>query len=178
MFEVEVKVHLHDRAGLESRLAQLGARRGPTELQEDTFFAHPGRDFARSDEALRLRRVADRLELTYKGPKLDGGPVKARVEHTVVVNEDPTALLSGLGFHPAAHLAKTRVPYVLGDVHVALDHLAGLGDFAEVEVVAPVRETAARQVEAALGDLGLASEPRVAQSYLELMLRRPSQARS
>lgn len=176
MFEVEVKLRLRDRAALERVLRAAGAVAEPVEVQQDTFFAHPLRDFARSDEALRLRRVgsgpAARLELTYKGPK-QGGAAKARLEQSLALQEDPTALLASLGFTPAARLAKTRAPYRLGGVHVALDTLAGLGEFAEVEVVGADRHEAARRVEAALALLGLQHEPRVTQSYLEL-----AQARS
>lgn len=182
VFEVEAKLRLRDRAGLERRLAALGARPGALEEQEDTFFAHPARDFARTDEALRLRRVGARLELTYKGPKQAGVPApaaapggaKARIEQTLALQADPTALLAALGFHPAARLRKTRLPYRLGDVAVDLDHLEGLGDFVEVEVVAADRAAAARRVETVVAQLGLAGEPRVTQSYLELA----SQARS
>lgn len=177
MFEVEVKLRLRDRAALQQALRDAGAVAGPAELQEDTFFAHPMRDFARSDEALRLRRVGfgpdARLELTYKGPK-QGGATKARLEQSVALQEDPTPLLASLGFTPAARLAKTRVPYRFDDVHVALDTIVGLGEFVEVEVVSQDRQAAARRVEAALVRLGLQGEARVTQSYLELA----SQARS
>lgn len=180
MFEVEAKLRLRDRAGLERRLAALGAQAGPPEVQDDTFFAHPGRDFARTDEALRLRRVGTRLELTYKGPK-QGGPgngvgssPKARLEQSLTLQADPTDLLASLGFRPVARLRKTRLPYRLEDVAVDLDHLEGLGDFVEVEVVAADRQQAARRVEAVVARLGLDQEPRLVQSYLELA----TQARS
>jgi adenylate cyclase, class 2 len=170
-FEVEAKLRLRDRAALELRLRALGARAGPPQWQEDTFFRHPQRDFAATDEALRLRRAGGALELTYKGPKAPGAGPKARVEHAVGVAADPTALLAGLGFTPAAQVAKERTPYELGGgVHVALDRLDGVGEFVEVEAVGPDRAAAALLVEEALRRLGLAGEPQVAASYLELSL--------
>ena len=172
VLEVEVKLRLRDGRAVDAlvdRLLALGAQALPAEVQEDWFFRHPGREFARTDEALRLRRVGDSLELTYKGPK-QGGAAKARTEYTVPVASDPTPLLEALGFARAARLAKRRRPFRLGAVHIALDHLAGLGDFVEVEVVGPDQAAAETQVERALDQLGLAQEPRVASSYLELAL--------
>ena len=170
LYEVEAKLRLRDRAGLERRLAQLGARAGSPQRQEDTFFRHPARDFAATDEALRLRRTGSGMELTYKGPKAPGPGPKARLEQALPLGEDPTALLASLGFTPAARVAKQRTPYDLGDgVHVALDRVDGLGDFVEVEAVGIDRAAAARLVEAALKRLGLGGEPSLRESYLELL---------
>ena len=169
VLEVEAKLRLRDRAGLERRLRDLSAVAGPSQRQEDTFFRHPSRDLAALDEALRLRRVGARLELTYKGPK-QGGPTKARVEQTVGLASDPTSLLAALGFTPAATLNKTRVPYRLGPVEVALDVVDGVGEYVEVEATGADREAATRLVEDALRRLGLEREPREPRSYLELSL--------
>lgn len=171
VLEVEAKLRLRDRAALERRLRELGAPAGPAQRQEDTFFRHPQRDFVATDEALRLRRVGARLELTYKGPK-HGGSTKARVEQTVGLAADPTALLASLGFAPAAALGKTRVPYHLGPVEVAIDDVDGVGLYVEVEATGADREAATRLVEDALRRLGLDKEPREALSYLELKLGR------
>lgn len=177
MLEVEAKLRLRDRAGLERRLRELGAVAAAPVRQEDTFFRHPARDFAATDEALRLRRAGARLELTYKGPRLAGGAAKARVEHTVVLGSDPTALLAGLGFVPAATLGKSRVAYRLGAVEVAIDDVDGLGAFVEVEATGADREAADRLVEDALRRLGLHGDPREGRSYLELSLARAGAAR-
>ena len=69
--EVEQKYRLADRASFEARLAALHPSPARTVSQVDRYFAHPGRDFARTDEALRLRRVGELNYITYKGPKLD-----------------------------------------------------------------------------------------------------------
>ncbi|HLF16943.1 MAG TPA: class IV adenylate cyclase [Candidatus Thermoplasmatota archaeon] len=163
MLEVEAKVRLVEPEGLRRRLRELGARSGAACEQVDVFFSHPARDLASTDEALRLRASAGRLELTYKGPRQPGA-VKSREELTVVVDSDPTALLQALGFVPLFRLRKRREAWRLGEAEVALDRLEGLGAFAEVE--APTT----RHVEAALAALGLASLPREAKSYLELAL--------
>ena len=54
--EVEQKFRIADVPAMERQLRALGATLGATELQVDCYFAHPQRDFAQTDEALRLRR--------------------------------------------------------------------------------------------------------------------------
>jgi adenylate cyclase class 2 len=176
MLEVEAKIRVQDIAAVRRRLKDAGARRIGVEEQEDAYFAHPTRDLAARDEALRLRLgggagVGPRrsFELTFKGPR-EPGDTKARVEHTVSCASDPTRLLESLGFRVAARLRKRREHYELMGAAVALDRLSGLGDFLEAEVVATQAKSAARKVERVLAELGLAREPRLRESYLELAL--------
>src|SRR5262245_18809924 len=112
-YEVEVKYRLADRDGLERRLLERGAVRQPTIVQEDTYLSHPSRDFAFTNEALRLRRVNDENRITYKGPRRSG-PTKTReeIEIPVARGEDGwqqlLRLFARLGFHPVATIRKAR----------------------------------------------------------------------
>lgn len=166
---MEVKLRLTDEAGLRRRLAELGAFAFPAEDEDDTFFRHPVRDFAQTDETLRLRRVGDALELTYKGPR-QAGRAKARKEHSVPTATDPTPLLRALGFHPHFTLMKHRERHRLGKVTVCIDKVEGLGPFVEVEAMGDDRKEAEARVEEALERLGLAEHPREQRSYLALAL--------
>ncbi len=56
-FEVEQKHRVDDGWDLAIRLASLGGKLGEPIHQSDQYFAHPCRDFAKSDEALRIRTV-------------------------------------------------------------------------------------------------------------------------
>ena len=77
MTEVELKAALTEAlAGiLPDRLAALGFVPGETVRETDLYFNGGDRDFRRTDEALRLRRVSsggeENVLLTYKGPKED-----------------------------------------------------------------------------------------------------------
>jgi adenylate cyclase class 2 len=177
MLEVEAKVALESPDALRAKLHDLGAAASPPGDEDDTFFSHPSRDLAASDEALRLRRVrpsrpdqSDGFELTYKGPR-QAGAYKARQEHTVRLADDPTELLQALGFAPAVRLRKRRQRFRLGALEVTLDHVEGLGWFAEVEALGGGDGRGAEaSVQAALRELGLAGRPRLDRSYLELAL--------
>jgi adenylate cyclase class 2 len=179
-YEVEVKYRSVDLDQLERRLTEQGAVGGAATEQEDTYLCHPARDFALTNEALRLRRVMDENRITYKGPRLHG-PTKTREEIEIGVAGGEHArrglvrLFERLGFQPVATIRKTRKPFHLAfdgrDIEAALDRALGLGDFIEIETQA-LSETdlpAAQAAVLTLADqLGLTEvEPR---SYLRMAL--------
>ncbi|MGE5755954.1 MAG: class IV adenylate cyclase [Planctomycetaceae bacterium] len=181
-YEVEVKYRTTDHAALGERLIALGAVPGPEVVHEDTYLSHPARDFAQTNEALRLRRVGDANRITYKGPRRDG-PTKTREEIEVPFGDGTEALdqmrrlFANLGFRPVALIRKVRRPFHLvfqgRAIEVVLDVAEGLGEFAEVEAIAAseIDLPAAQGVVLALArTLGLTEvEPR---SYLRMTLER------
>lgn len=172
MLEVEAKARCASLVEARARCAALGGKLLGAEEQRDTYFAHPVRDFARTDEALRLRTGARGVELTYKGAKLPGA-AKAREELTLPMHDEAaTALvLERLGFRRVAAVVKRREAWSVAGAEVALDEVEGLGSFVEVELLAQDAAEAARlshRVLALLRDLG-AGEPLRA-SYLEMLL--------
>jgi adenylate cyclase class 2 len=174
--EVEAKVRLDSPDAVRATLHRLGASASAPAIESDAFFAHPGRDLAAGDEALRLRSLAlgpdgsgGTFELTYKGPR-QAGAYKAREERTVRLADDPTPLLEALGFRVSVRLRKTRERHRLGALEVTLDHVEGLGWFAEVEALASDARAAEAAVQAGLRELGLDGLPRVLGSYVELAL--------
>src|SRR5436305_7495791 len=144
-FEVEVKYRSVDHDQLRRRLIERGAAPEPEVAQEDVYLSHPSRDFAVTNEALRLRRIGAENRITYKGPRHEG-PTKTREEIEIPAAEGEDAfrqlarLFENLGFQPVATIRKTRTPFHVADplhsIEVALDHAEGLGDFAEIETVA------------------------------------------
>src|SRR5262245_4922175 len=141
--EIEMKFPVLDFAALKKSLRDRRARqkhRRPLH-EEDHYFNAPDRDFARTDEALRLRRVGTANKLTYKGPKRDA-QTKTRPEIEVdlgrgkQVAEDVERLLHRLGYRHVAVVRKGRQIYRLANeagfaVEVCLDEVEGLGTFAE-----------------------------------------------
>ena len=179
MLEVEAKVALEGPEAarkLRSALHRLGSAPSLAVDEVDVFFGHPGRDLAAGDEALRLRSLAPvqagvpgAFELTYKGPR-QAGAYKAREERTVRLADDPTPLLQALGFAVSVRLAKRRERHRLASLEVTVDHVEGLGWFAEVEAMGADAREAEAAVQAGLRELGLDGLPRVMGSYVELAL--------
>ncbi|ABL77448.1 class IV adenylate cyclase [Thermofilum pendens] len=168
--EVEVKFRVEGHDVLRRKLREAGAAYVDTVDQVDIYFQHPCRDFASTDEALRLRvnysGSGSYAELTYKGPK-EGGWAKNREEIVARVEaaEALRKILERLGFSEVATLRKHREFYVLDGTEVSLDYVEGLGFFVEIEDkgggVEALREVVSR--------LGLTGEP-LPKTYLELYL--------
>ncbi len=174
--EVELKLPLGEEE--DAVRARIEARWGPPQArvrQEDLYFAHPCRDLAARDEAVRIRRSGDRTFLTYKGPK-ESGRSKARreVELAVASFETARAFLEALGFRPVAWIRKERLLYRAGSVTLALDRVEGLGAFLELETVGPRAHLAVleAQVRVLARELGLDPERQERRSYLELWLEK------
>ncbi len=184
-YEVELKFPLDDSAQVISQLQQLHAERGTPVKQRDLYFAHPQRNFAQTDEALRLRSAGRRNCITYKGPILDS-QTKTRREIEIPFAEGQAAaakfreLLRLLGFREVETVVvKTRVPFHLEwegrQWELALDDVDGLGTFLEMEILADeAQRDAARDSILRLADrLGLDNSVR--KSYLCLLLQRDSE---
>ncbi len=180
-YEVEMKFPAVDRAALESRLAELGAAIAAPQSEADVYFAHPVRDFAKSDEALRIRRKGASNFITYKGPKIDAATKTRReIDLPLVPGEQAaqawTDLLEALGFRPFGEVRKSRrkarVDWQGRSVEISLDEVVGLGVFVELELIAEADDLdAARSCILSLAaTLGLEGSER--RSYLELLLER------
>src|SRR5437868_4696081 len=156
MLEVEMKYAGADFAALERQLRSWNAVEEPPQIEADHYFNAPDRDFAITDEALRLRRIGERNFVTYKGPKRDA-QTKTRTEIEVALApgdaaaDDFSQLLMRLGYRPVAVVRKARRLFHLRrdgfDLEITLDDVEGVGRFAELEIQAPEEQLdAARDV--------------------------------
>ena len=112
-YEVEQKHRVSDEAALIARLKQRGGETESAIEQSDQYYAHPCRNFAKSDEALRIRVVGEKSFVTYKGPKLDATTKTRREIELPISPGKPAAaqfaeLLVALGFRPVAAVRKLR----------------------------------------------------------------------
>jgi adenylate cyclase class 2 len=166
MIEVEVKGRVADGEqleiieGLVSQWKFLGE-----ETQDDTYYAHPVRNFPDTDEALRIRRVGEDFYLTYKGPKMDTVS-KTREEIEIATSPEMGKILERIGFSPVARIIKTRRNYIKDGIVLSIDEVEGLGTFVELEAASDDPEDA-KELLSLLEMLKLESETR---SYLELFL--------
>lgn len=180
-YEVEQKFPLDDAQAVLSRLPELGAVSAGECRQVDRYFNHPARDFATTDEALRIRSVGDDNFVTYKGPKSDA-TTKTRREIELPLASGPggandfAGLLEVLGFRPVASVHKRRQTFGFDwqgrKFELALDNVESVGQFVELETIAEAAEVAAAQqcLHSLAARLGLSQSER--RSYLELLLAR------
>ena len=180
-FEVELKFSLADSRAFEARLAELHAVAAEPLKQRDIYFNHPSRDFAQTDEALRIRCLDEAAHVTYKGP-LQDKLTKTRRELEIPLGAGDKAadqfaeMLLALGFRRVREVAKMRRPFHFTwqdrSFEAALDEVEGLGSYCELETLADEAGVdAARQSLLALAEsCGLSNSER--RSYLQLLLER------
>ncbi len=188
-YEVEVKIAVQDSLTIEASLIKLGAKKTKTESQVDVYFSHPCRDFAKTDEAVRIRHIegvplevgsastpVQKTEVTYKGPKIDT-TTKTRLELSLGIDDitTATAILEQLGFRSVAHIRKRRSFFLLDETVISIDDVEHVGMFLELErvvdsmeLVSPARDFIFSQ----LKKLGIEQSESIRESYLEIYLRK------
>jgi len=173
--EVEIKAKIESLTELERKIVKMGAELVGEFVEEDTYYNHPCRDFATTDEALRIRRIKkngkiEKVELTYKGPKVDRD-TKSREEHTAELCdfEDIEQVINFLGFVKVANVKKQRKNYRFNGTTVSLDNVHNLGYFVEIECLGEYQPCRKKVLE--LADM-LSIDNFERRSYLELTLQR------
>lgn len=179
LLEVELKFALPNPDVFWRRFQEQGLRWSDAIEQVDTYYAHPIRHFAETDEALRIRRVHQTGVLTYKGPVTDRR-TKTRLEVEARLCEGSSEvaamarILEAIGFKPVRDVVKTRRSTVVTwkgqSITLGWDCVPSLGTFIELEIVTP--DEGKQKAQSTLLDyaasLGL-TDPE-SRSYLELLL--------
>ena len=179
MLEVEMKFPSPDRNEIVARLNAWGATADPPREDTDHYFNAPDRDFAKTDEVFRIRRIGTANFFTYKGPKRDAGTkTRTEVELPVAGGSEAAAtavkLFAHLGYRPVAVVTKSRQVYRVNrggfEIEVCLDDVGAVGRYVELEInTDEARFTQARElIMKTATELGLANQER--RSYLELLL--------
>ena len=178
-YEVEQKHRLEDPADFEQKLQERGIPLGPVQHQIDSYFNHPARDFAETDEAFRIRQIAELNFVTYKGPKVDR-VTKTRQELELPLTPggaaaaEFTRLFVALGFTLVGTVRKSRRAFSLPSgghaVVGCIDEILDIGTFVELELTVDQAELDnAKQIIVSLAnELGLGPGER--RSYLEMFL--------
>jgi len=180
MLEIEVKYRLEDESAFRDALLAVGADSDGIHNEQDRYFNAPDRDFAATDEALRLRSIDSMNVLTYKGPKRPG-ETKSREEIETLLmpgqesSDEMGKILLKLGYRLVAVVRKEREGFTIpGEefaIHATIDRVEEVGTFAELEIVTDEVNYERAQVEvlAMAAKLNLKLTER--RSYLELLLR-------
>ncbi len=177
MIEVEVKSPLKDLTEVRKILIRQNAEALGSVEELDVYFTHPFRNFAETDEVLRIRYTTNgKHYVTYKGPKVKA-KARSRMEVHVSV-EDGNAfreIFEKLGFKEVASVKKFREKWRLEDLQVYLDKVEELGFFIEVEALVENNKDislAESRIFNLLKTLGVDPKNTIKESYLELILRK------
>lgn len=132
-YEVEFKYRLDDRPAFISTLKTLDPEvMLENNLEQDSYFDTPESTLATEGKSLVIRTMQP------SGIKLwiVKGPERDRCEAVNITDADKAAsMLQTLGYQQVLAISKRRSIYFVGPFHVTLDHLDGLGDFAELAIM-------------------------------------------
>ena len=139
MIEVEVKAKIKSFDEMRKRLDEINAVKVKTEHQEDRYFNSPVRDFAQTDEALRIRETKSEekhnLFITYKGPKIDAkSKTREEVEMEIEDADKASKIFENLGFKEVRTVVKDREYYKYENYEISLDNVHGLDPYMEIEI--------------------------------------------
>ncbi|APW37768.1 adenylate cyclase [Rhodoferax koreense] len=167
---IEIKAAVSDAAALMAKAASL-ATSGPTMIaQDDTFFGcENGR--------LKLRAFADGSgELIFYRRANADGPKTSFYDLAPTPDADQLRHTLSLAYGVAGRVIKNRTLYLVGRTRVHIDHVQGLGDFMELEVVLREDEAEIAGIQEAhhlMTALGISRADLVDKAYVDLLPANP-----
>ena len=182
--EVEIKLKIEDKTQILTSLKQLGFEKKKLVMETDTYYTAEHHDFARLDEALRVRSIENldtgekTAAITYKGAKMDTVSMTRKELETEV--KDATVcreILENIGFQPVPKVGKQRQYMQNGNITACVDTVTGLGEYLELEILAEKeeeREAALKELEEILQKLGYSIKDTIRKSYLSMLLAKSS----
>lgn len=147
--EIELKFPLRNPSAVKAFLVSATGEPGTATRQIDTYYNSPARDFLAAkpvSEWLRIRKVPDGAELNYKNwHKAERGVKSVEADEFETFVGDPVALakiLEVLGFRRLVTVNKTRHAWDYRGTEIAIDEVADLGSFIEIEAQGEFRDKA------------------------------------
>lgn len=166
MRECEVKILGVEVEGLKKALINAGAECVFSGMMEVCYFDHSDNRIRKAGELFRLRRMGERVELTYKRDFREEGGCKMAEELEVTVSdfEEAQRIILATGLKLAKTYSKLRHHFKKNQVHFVIDEYPGLDPYLEIEASTP------HGVEEWIMDLGLQNLPRSTKTFDQLLL--------
>ncbi len=171
-YEVELKYRLTNKTEFLNRLKSLPHEVMLENNQEfDCYFDYPpqlGVSLKQQNKSICIR------EMQPSGIKLwiVKGPEEDRCEAVNISDvAKANSMLTTIGFEPVLKMRKTRSIYFMEQFHITVDHLEGLGDFAELAIMTDNEQRLAQYEQELFqlaSKLGLTTEQRQTQSYRQM----------
>jgi len=164
--ETEIKLRLENAASIRKRLRKLGFRLHARRVFEsNTIFDFPDKRLCEKGELIRIRKVASKALLTYKGPPRSG-PHKSReeIETTLADAKTMQDVFKRLELTVVFRYEKYRAEYARPGIRgiVTVDETP-IGNFLEIEGPPKWIDSTARE-------LGYARSDYITMSYSDLYL--------
>jgi len=135
--EVEGKILEIDKDKVIQKLESLGAEKEHEKLLSVRLIDFQDGGLHKQGKSLRLRKVGEKTEFTFKGPRKKDSRFKIREEIETNVEDFEKALkiMKKIGIKPRVSYEKKRTSYKLGDVSFEIDEYINLPipTFLEIE---------------------------------------------
>ncbi|YCO05207.1 class IV adenylate cyclase [Vibrio sp. VNB-15] len=168
-FEVELKYRVKDKPTFLTALSSLQHEVMFEENQEsDWFYDTPDLKLTKENKSLIIR------EIEPSGIKLwiVKGPEEDRCEATDITKSHAAkSMLENMGYGIVLHTKKMRSIYFVGEFHITLDHLEGIGYFAEFAIMTDDESALGRykqKLEALAAMFGLDASNKELRSYKQM----------
>lgn len=138
MSEIEIKILEINRAQVEHKLQDIGARMIFDGEIHAIYYDLPDNSLNKNDKTLRLRKEGQDTALTVK-IHVPNDKAKERIEHETRASDFETmrTILESIGFIPWLEMKKHRTSYELNGLHFELDHYQDeysyIPEFLEIE---------------------------------------------
>ncbi len=168
-YEVELKYRLHSKSEFLDTLNQI-----PHEImlqnnvERDWYFDFPDKALQAQNKSLCIRTMEPSgINLwIVKGPEPD------RCEATDITNaKNAISMLETMGYKVVLKAEKVRSIYFVGEFHITVDSLAGIGDFAEFAVMTDddsLLSSYKTELEALASKFGLSQSALQTKSYKQM----------
>ncbi|XP_078534065.1 uncharacterized protein LOC144820521 [Lissotriton helveticus] len=165
---VEIKARVQDRQLLMNRAQTLSSSDGETITQVDTFFIVP-----RGRLKLRDFKNGNGQLIFYERPDMDGPKLS---NYSISSTADPTGLAAVLSDSLGVRgvVMKERRLFLVGQTRIHVDHVKGLGDFLELEVVLADGQSPEEGeviAQSLMKELGIQPDSLITGAYIDLLLK-------
>lgn len=168
-FEVELKYRLASKTQFMKVLNSLEYEvMFQDNTESDVYFDSKKKHLQTENKSVCIREIKPSgIKLwVVKGPEPD------RCQATNITNaENARSMLKTMGYEIALEMEKTRSIYFIGKFHITVDHLAGVGDFAEFAIMTDeeeLLETYRKELAELADKFGLSEGDIETHSYREL----------
>ena len=178
-YEIEMKLPVKNLDDVKEQLRSKGFQEEALIRECDMYYNSLYHDVKKLGEALRIRKSTNlstgklQAQINFKGKKIDDVSMSRQEYETLVENpETMEKILIALGFEPAAGVQKIRCYMKRDNMTACLDQVENLGDFLELEMIAPEESMRVRYLqgmEKLLIELGLSMKETVRTSYLSML---------
>ena len=135
MKEIEIKILNINEKEITKKLLKLGAKKISTKLIIEKHFDFNDNKISKNKESFRLRKIGDKVELTYKNSGTKDKNFKIREETEIELKDFKTMnkIIQKLGLKCIKYREKKRTSFKLNKLKFEIDKYPKIPSYLEIE---------------------------------------------